>query len=90
MFAWNEVILTTSCSVTERFRKINIPSHDRVCDDRIRHLNHMRSLIVLSTKLNISPFRKFESSAVDCWLDSNIGIYYFSTKHTPLEVKAND
>jgi transposase len=28
------------------------PSHDRVCDDRIRHLNHLRSLIVLLTKVN--------------------------------------
>ena len=44
MFAWNAFILTkqtiTSCSVTEKFRKVNFPSHDRICDDRIRHLNH--------------------------------------------------
>ena len=42
--------------VTEKFRKINFPSHDRVCDDQIRHLNHLRYLIVMSTKVNISPF----------------------------------
>ena len=45
-----------SCSVTEKFRKVNFPFRDRVCDDRIRHLNHMRSLIVLSTKVNNLPF----------------------------------
>ena len=28
-------------------------SDDRVCDDRIIHLNHLRSLIVLSTKKTI-------------------------------------
>ena len=42
----------TSCSVTEKFRKVNFQSHDQVCDDRIRHLNHLRSLIMLSTKVN--------------------------------------
>ena len=42
--------------VTEKFRKVNLPSHDRVCDDRIRHLYHLRSLIVLSTKVNNMPF----------------------------------
>ena len=55
MFAWNAFILTkqiTSCFVTGKFRKVNFPSHDWVCDDRIRHLNPMRSLIVLSTKVN--------------------------------------
>ena len=36
----------TFCSVTEQFRKVNFPSH----------LNHMRSLIVLSTKVNNLPF----------------------------------
>ena len=36
--------------------KVNFPSHDRVCDDRIGHLNHLRSLIVLSTKVNNLPF----------------------------------
>ena len=30
--------------------KVNFPSHDRVCDDRFGNLNHLRSLIVLSTK----------------------------------------
>ena len=44
MFACNAFILTkqtiTSCTVTEKFLKVNCPSHDRVCDDRIRHLNH--------------------------------------------------
>ena len=44
----------TSCSVTEKFRKVNLPSHDR-----IRHLNYMRSLTVLSTKVNNLPFWKF-------------------------------
>ena len=46
MFTWNAFILTkqtiTSCSVTEKFRKVNFPSHD---------LNHPRSLIVLWTKV---------------------------------------
>jgi hypothetical protein len=66
MFAWNAFILTkqtiTSCSITEKFRKVNIPSHDRVCDYRIRHLNHLQSSIVLSTKVNNLPFWKFECS----------------------------
>jgi len=66
MFAWNTFILTkqtiTSCSVTEIFRKVNFPSHDRVCDDRFRHLNHLRSLIVLPTKVNKLPFWKYECS----------------------------
>ena len=66
MFAWNLFILTkqtiTSCAVTEKFRKVNFPSHDRVCDDRIRHLNHLRSLIALSTKVNNLQFWKFEFS----------------------------
>ena len=31
-------------------------SHDQVCDDRIRHLNHLRPLIVLSTKVSNLPF----------------------------------
>ena len=42
-----------------RYGKIpesQFPSHDRVYDDRISHLNHMRSLIVLSTKGNNLPF----------------------------------
>ena len=66
MFAWNAFILTkqtiTSCSITEKFRKVNIPSHDRVWDYRIRHLNHLQSSIVLSTKVNNLPFWKFECS----------------------------
>ena len=41
-----------SCSVTEKFPKVNFPSYDRVYDDRIRHLNHLQSLIVLSTNVN--------------------------------------
>jgi hypothetical protein len=36
----------------EQFRKVNFPTHDRVCDDRIGHLNHLLSLIVPSTKVN--------------------------------------
>jgi hypothetical protein len=66
MFGWNVFIFTkqtiTSCSVTETFGKVNFLSHDRVCDDRIRHLNHLRPLIVLSTKVNNLPFWKFECS----------------------------
>jgi hypothetical protein len=66
MFAWDAFILTkqaiTSCFVTGKFRKVNCPSHDRVCDDRIRHLHHLRSLCVLSTKVNNMPFWKFEFS----------------------------
>ena len=66
MFTWNTFLLTkqtiTSCSVTEKFRKVNFLSHDRVCDDRIRHLNHLWSLIVLSTKVNNLTFWKFEFS----------------------------
>ena len=46
----------TSCSVTEKFRNVNFPSYVRVWDDRIRHLNLLRSLIVLSTKVNNLPF----------------------------------
>ena len=56
----NAFILTkqtiTSCSVTEKIRKINFPSHDRVCDDIIRHLNNLRSFIALLTKVNNFPF----------------------------------
>jgi hypothetical protein len=63
MFSRNASILTkqtmTSCFVTEKFRSVNFPSHDRVCDDRIIHLNHQRSLIVMSTKVNNLPFCKF-------------------------------
>jgi hypothetical protein len=64
MFAWNAPILTkqtiTSFFITEKCRKVSFLSHDRVCDDRIRHLNHLRSLIVLSTKVNILSFCKFD------------------------------
>ena len=46
MFAWNAFILTkqtiASRSLTQKFRKVNFPFHDRVCDARIRHLNHLR------------------------------------------------
>ena len=42
------------------FRYGKIPeskfSHDRVCDDRIRHLYHLQSLIVLSKKVDNLPF----------------------------------
>ena len=38
------------------YGKINFPSHDRACNDRIRHLNHLRSLIVVSKKINNLPF----------------------------------
>ena len=48
--------------VTEKFWKGNFPSHDWVFDDRIRHLNHLRSLIVLSSKVNNLPFWQFEFS----------------------------
>ena len=40
----------------KKIRKVNSPSHNRVCDDRISHLNHMRSLIMLATKVNNLPF----------------------------------
>ena len=66
MFAWNAFILTKqtipSCSVTEKFRKVNFPSHDLVCDYRIRHLNQLRSLIAPSTKVSNLPFWIFEFS----------------------------
>ena len=39
-----------------KFRKINVPSHDRVSDDRIRHLNPLGALILLSTKVNNLSF----------------------------------
>ena len=35
-----------------KFRKVNFLYNDRICDDRIRHLNHIWSLIVLSTKVS--------------------------------------
>ena len=57
MFAWNAFIFTkqtiTPFSFTEKFRKDNFSSHGRVCDDRIRHLNHMRSFIVLWVWFNL-------------------------------------
>jgi transposase len=63
MFVWNAFILTnqtiTSCSITKKFRNVNFPSNDRVCDDQIRHLNHLWYLIVMSTKVNNSPFWNF-------------------------------
>jgi hypothetical protein len=51
-----------SRSLTEKFWKVHFPSHDWVFDDRIRHLNHLRSLIVLSSKVNNLPFWKVEFS----------------------------
>jgi hypothetical protein len=48
----------SSCSVTEKIRNVNVPSPGRVCDDQIMHLNHLRSLIVLSTKENNLPFTR--------------------------------
>jgi transposase len=61
MFAWNALIHTkqtiTWCSVPEKFRKVNFPSHRRVWDDRIRYSKNW-SLIVLSTKVNNLPFWK--------------------------------
>jgi hypothetical protein len=39
------------CSVT-------FPSPDRVCDDRIRHLNHLQSLIVLSQERRCHMLRQ--------------------------------
>jgi hypothetical protein len=63
MFSWNAFILTkqtvASCSVTKTFQKVNFPSHDRVCDYRIRNVNHLRAIIVLSTKVNNLSFWKF-------------------------------
>ena len=52
----------TSCFVTEKFWKINFPSPARVCDDRNRQLNHLRSLSVLSARVNNLSFWKFEFS----------------------------
>ena len=55
----------TNNNLLFRYGKIpesHFPSHDRVCDDRIRHWNHMRSLIVLSTKVTICHSEKFEFS----------------------------
>ena len=48
----------TNNNILFRYEKIpesQFPSHDR-----IRHLNQLRSLIVLSTKVNSLPFWKFE------------------------------
>ena len=52
----------TSCSVTETFRKVNFLSRYWVCDDRIRHCNHLQLLIVLSTKVSNLPLWKLEFS----------------------------
>ena len=66
MFVRNAFILTkqtiTSCSVTDKFRNVNFPSHDRDCDEQIRNLNHLRYLIVMSTKVNNSPFWNFQKN----------------------------
>ena len=40
----------------EKIPEIQFSSHDPVCDDRISHLNHLRSLIVLLTKVNNLSF----------------------------------
>ena len=56
----------TSCSVAEKFWKVNFPSHDR-----IRHLNHLWSLIVLSTKVTNLPFWKFEFS-LEGWCHGSV------------------
>ena len=45
-----------------KISKSKLSSHDPVCDDRIRHLNHLRSLIVLSTKVTNFPFLKLDFS----------------------------
>ena len=37
-------------------------SYGKKCEDRISHLSHLRSLIVMETKVNNLPFRKFEFS----------------------------
>ena len=47
----------TAYSFMEKIRRVNFPSNDRICADRIRHLN--LKLIVLSTKVNNLPFRNF-------------------------------
>ena len=64
MLAWNAFILTkwaiTFCSGTEKFRTVNFASHDRVCDNRIKHLIRLWSLIVLSIKVSNLPFWKFD------------------------------
>ena len=64
MFAWNAFILTKwaikFCSGTEKFRTVNFASHDRVCDNRIKHLIRLWSLIVLSIKVSNLPFWKFD------------------------------
>jgi len=39
-----------------KIRTVNFPSHDRVCDDRIKHLIHLWSLIVLSIKVSNLSF----------------------------------
>ena len=54
-----------------KIQEVNFPSHGRVCDNRIRHLNHMRSLIVLSTNVNNLPFWKFEFSKKCRYHDSS-------------------
>ena len=41
---------------SRKYQESQFPSHDRICDDRNRYLNHMRSLIVLSTKVSNLSF----------------------------------
>jgi hypothetical protein len=55
----------TNNRIPFRYGKIpesQFPSHDWIFDDRITHLNQLRSLIVLSSKVNNLPFWKFEFS----------------------------
>ena len=55
----------TKNNIMFRYGKISeskLPFHDRVCDDRIRHLNDLWSLIVLSTKVTNFPFIKLDFS----------------------------
>jgi hypothetical protein len=63
MFSWNAFIITkqrvASCSVTKTFRKINFPSHDRVCDYRVRHFS---PVVINCKQVNNLSFWKFEFS----------------------------
>ena len=47
--------------------KVNFPSNDRACYDQTKHLNHLRSLIVLSTKVNNLPFCGIITGSVTNW-----------------------
>ena len=65
----------TSCSFMEQIRRVNFPSNDRVCDDRIRHLN--LKLIVPSTKVNNLPFWNFQFSHVKHTIKAGKLCFYF-------------